>query len=75
LGHKNKTQNGWIFWGLTKPPRRPSDRLAAVERAWERYRGKAEALMKDSSDANRSQLTSTIQKHAHLIENFCATVS
>ena len=43
LGLKNKTQNGYIFWGLAKPA---GDPAAAVERAWERYRKLAERLGK-----------------------------
>ena len=30
LGLTNKTQNGFTFWGLSKPPRRPSDPLVAL---------------------------------------------
>lgn len=31
LGLTNKTQNGFTFWGLSKPPRRPSDPLVALD--------------------------------------------
>ena len=33
--------------GLSKPPRQPSDPLVAIERAWERYHGNFEALVKE----------------------------
>jgi hypothetical protein len=69
LGLQNKTQNGWAFWGLTKPTRRPSDPLAALERVWERYQGNVEALVKDGvTDENRSQVVAAIGKHAQVIE-------
>jgi hypothetical protein len=69
LGLQNKTQNGWAFWSITKPSRRPSDPLAALERVWERYQGSAEALLKQGvTDENRSQVAAAIGKHAEAIE-------
>jgi hypothetical protein len=70
LGLVNKTQNGWTFWGITKAPRPPGDPLIALERAWERYHGNVEALVKDGvTDENRSKVVSTIRKHAQVIES------
>jgi len=69
LGLNNKTQNGFTFWGLSKPPRRPSDPLVALERAWERYRGNVEALVKAGvTDDNRGKVVATIKKHVETIE-------
>ena len=69
LGLKNKTQNGYIFWGLVKPPRPASDPIQALERAWERYRDRAEALVKDGvTEENRSGVADAIGKHTQLIE-------
>jgi hypothetical protein len=66
----NKTQNGFVFWGLSKPPRRPSDPLVALERAWERYHRNVAALVKDGlTDENRSKVLTTIKKHAQTIES------
>lgn len=70
LGLSNKTQNGFVFWGLSKPPRQPSDPLVALERAWERYHGNVEALVKDSvTDENRAKVLTTIKKHVQTIES------
>ena len=70
LGLNNKTQNGFTFWGISKPPRRPSDPLAALDRAWERYHGNVAALVKEGvTDENRSKVVSTIRKHAQVIES------
>ncbi len=70
LGLTNKTQNGFTFWGLSKPPRRPSDPLVALDRAWERYHGNAEALVKEGvTDENRSQVVAAIRKHAEVMES------
>jgi hypothetical protein len=69
LGLTNKTQNGFVFWGLSKPPRPARDPLAALERAWERYRGSVEAVVKDgASDETRGQVLAAITKHAESIE-------
>jgi hypothetical protein len=68
LGLKNKTQNGFIFWGLVKPPRPASDPVQDLERAWLRYRGRVEAIVKRATEENRSQVASLIGKHAQLIE-------
>ena len=69
LDLKNKTQNGYIFWGLIKPPRPASDPLVALERAWERYRGRVETLVKEGvTEENRGKVAAALGKHAHLIE-------
>jgi hypothetical protein len=70
LGLNNKTQNGFTFWGISKPPRRSSDPLEALERAWERYHGNVAALVKEGvTDEKRSKVVSTIRKHAQVIES------
>jgi hypothetical protein len=70
LGLTNKTQNGFVFWGLSKAPRQPSDPLAALERAWERYHDNVAALVKDGvTDENRSKVLTTIKKHVQTIES------
>lgn len=70
LGLTNKTQNGFTFWGLSKPPRRPSDPLVALDRAWDRYHGNVEALVKEGvTDENRSQVIAAIRKHVQVIES------
>ena len=69
LDLKNKTQNGYIFWGLSKPPRPASDPLVALERAWERYRDRVERLVKEGvTEENRGKVAAALGKHAHLIE-------
>jgi hypothetical protein len=69
LGLKNKTQNGFIFWGLIKPPRPASDPIQGLERAWERYRDHVEALVKEGvTEENRGRVATLIGKHGQLIE-------
>ena len=55
LGLKNKTQNGFTFWGLTKPPRAPSDPVEAVTSAWERFHRKASTVLAEVTDENRTK--------------------
>lgn len=70
LGLTNKTQNGFVFWGLSKPPRRRGDPMVVLERAWARYHGKVEALLKESvTDENRTKVVAAIRKHAQVIES------
>lgn len=70
LGLTNRTQNGFVFWGLSKPPRKPGDPLIALERAWERYHGNVVALVKDGvTDENRATVLTTIKKHVQTIES------
>ena len=68
IGLGGGAQNGWTFWGITKAGRK-TDPLVAFERAWERYRGNAEQLVKTGiSDDNRSKVVSAIKKHAAAVE-------
>jgi hypothetical protein len=68
LGLTNKTQNGFTFWGLSKPPSRSSDPLAALDRAWERYHGTVAAVVKDGvTDENKAKVATAIHKHAQVI--------
>jgi hypothetical protein len=70
LGLTNRTQNGFVFWGLSKPPRKAGDPLVALERAWERYHGNVAALVKERvTDENRAAVLSTIKKHVQAIES------
>lgn len=68
LGLAGKAMNGFVFWGLTKPPRPGADPVAALERAWERYRGVAESIATDGvSDDKRGKVKALIAKHAQAL--------
>lgn len=70
LGLGGRTANGFTFWALSKAPRRPIDPVAALERAWDRYHGSVETIVKDGvTDENRSNVLSIIRSHARVIEN------
>ena len=59
LGLHNKTQNGWTFWGLTKPPRPSKDPVETLERGWARYQGALTALKDGVTDENRRHACSS----------------
>jgi hypothetical protein len=76
LGLTNKTQNGFVFWGLSKPPRAARDPMVGLERAWEGYRGQVVALMKGGvTEDNRVQVAATIAEHMQAIESLRAKVA
>jgi hypothetical protein len=76
LGLTNKTQNGFVFWGLSKPPRAARDPMVGLERAWERYHGQVLALLKGGvTDDNRVQVAATIAEHMQAIEGLRAKVA
>jgi hypothetical protein len=52
------------------------EKVAALERSWERYHGNVAALVKEGiTDENRSNVVSTIRKHAQSIESLCQKVA
>ena len=69
LGLTNKTQNGWVFWGITKPPRPAGDPLEALGRAWERYRERAASVVGSAKDEDRERVGKLIEKHADAIKD------
>lgn len=68
LGTPMRSVNGFAWWGIVKPARRTGDPLAALDRAWERYRGNAAFLVeKGVTDDNRDAVRAAIEKHAATI--------
>jgi hypothetical protein len=69
LGLQNKTQNGFAFWGITKPSRGPTDSMAALDRAWSRYHHQATNLVRlGTSDANQTKVAATIAEHVQALD-------
>ena len=69
LGLRNKTQNGYIFWGLEKPSRPTGDPVEVLERAWERYRERAEGIAKGKLEGDsRRKVVGAMVKHAMAVE-------
>jgi hypothetical protein len=68
LGIRGATQNGFTFWGLSKPKRPAGDPLEALGRAWDRYRERAASAVGAATDENRKQIRDAIEKHAEVID-------
>lgn len=63
-----KTQNGFTFWGLSKPPRKGVDPLASLDKAWQRYRDRLHATLSNGiTDENRERVHALIQQHSEAI--------
>ena len=75
LGLKNKTQNGFTFWGITKPARKLADPLAALTKSWERFHGVAAIVTAGATDQNRAQLRSALHEQGQAIENLLGQVA
>jgi hypothetical protein len=69
LGIGGRSQNGYTFFGLSKPPRRAGDALEALGRAWERYRERAAAVVGVVTDENREQVRDAMEKHGEAIKD------
>lgn len=67
LGIGGRSQNGYTFWGLSKPPRPAGNPLEALGRAWERYHERATSVVAGTTDENREQVRDSLEKHAKAI--------
>jgi hypothetical protein len=68
LDLKNKTQNGFTFWGLSKSPRPPSDPVEALTQAVERFHSRADAVKDAVTDDNRPKVKAVMLKHQQKLE-------
>jgi len=73
LGLANRTQNGFSFFGLTKPSRPPKDPLQALERVWERYQAQAEGLTKAAEKPEG--LLPALDRHSKAMEALLGSVA
>ena len=66
MGNGGRAQNGFLFWGLIKQPARASDPVAALERAWERYRERATGAVAGAKgdDEARARIKDAITRQA-----------
>lgn len=75
LGLRNKSENGYVFWGLVKPGRSGSDPVAAFERAGQRYFAHATALVRtDLTAENRTKVAAKMAEHAATIARLGETL-
>jgi hypothetical protein len=69
------SQNGYLFWGIVKQPRRMGDPLVALDRAWQRYHGRARSIIQGATDDNRDKVRAAIEKQAKEIGSIVASVA
>lgn len=68
LGLGGRTQNGFTFFCLSKPPRKGVDPLASLDKAWERYHARLHATLTNGiSDENRDRVQALVQKHSEAL--------
>ena len=68
LGIGGRSQNGYTFWGLSKPPRPAGNPLEALGRAWERYRKRAtSAVASAKDDDSRARVKDAITGQANIL--------
>ena len=75
LGLKNKTQNGFAFWGITKPTRKLTDPVGALKKSAKRFHGVASAVTLAATDHNRAKIRAGLEEHKASIENLLAQVA
>jgi hypothetical protein len=75
LGIRGATQNGFTFWGLSKPPRAAADPVEALGRAWERYRERASAIVGAVKDDDRDRVHSALGEHLDALKELRGRVA
>lgn len=68
LGLENKTQNGYTFWGLTKPTRKLDDPKAALQKGTERLQQLAAEVLKSAPEASRAELRALLEAHESVVQ-------
>ncbi|MGH9885615.1 MAG: hypothetical protein ACREBE_08810 [bacterium] len=75
LGLKNKTQNGYTFWGLTKPARKLTDPVGALKKSSKRFHVVATVVTGTATDQNRAKIRAGLEDHKASLENLLAQVA
>ncbi len=60
LGLGGVAQNGFVYWGLQKPPRPAADPVEALTAAWERFHERAKKLVDSASAEERVKLVAAL---------------
>jgi hypothetical protein len=69
LGIGGRSQNGFTFFGLSKPKRPAADPIEALGRAWERYRERAMSVASAVTDEIRERVRDLFEEHAEAIND------
>jgi hypothetical protein len=64
-----------VFWGVTQVARRAGDPVESLDRAWERYRGRAEAAARAADEEQRAKAARAIRGHVAALTSLAAEVA
>jgi hypothetical protein len=60
----NGQQNGFVFWGITRPEAKAKNPVQAIEKVWERYNARVKAIAGAGLDAGtRKQVAELLEEH------------
>lgn len=65
LGVKG-AQNGYIFWGLSRPARPGEDPLTRLQKSWTRYEADARAVLATAPAEQKPALIAAIERHRNV---------
>lgn len=74
LGLNSRSHNGFIFWGLSKPPRAQKDPVDRLQGIYERYAEatKAGLALATGDEGKRKQVRIAVERHAELLGKLIA---
>ncbi len=73
LGLNSRSHNGFVFWGLSKPPRAKKDRAERLQTIFERYATAAkDALGASTDEDHRKKARSVVERHAEGLRKLIA---
>jgi len=75
LDLKNKTQNGFTFWGLTKPTRKIEDPVGALGKSFGRHHNLATLVTSRVTDENRGAIRGALQEQRQAIDELLTQVA
>ncbi len=56
-------QNGYVFWGLSRPARAGEDPLTRLQKSWARYEACARSVVATAPTERKSELLAAIERH------------
>jgi len=56
-------QNGYVFWGLSRPARAGEDPLTRLQKSWDRYQACARSVIATAAAERKAELVAAIERH------------
>ncbi len=64
--HVKGAQNGYVFWGLSRPARAGEDPLTRLQKSWARYEACAGSVVATASPERKPELIAAIERNRSL---------